>query len=292
MRKILVTGAKGQLGTEICALAKGREEFIFTDMAAEELSLRLDICDLERVREFIEKESVGTIINCAAYTDVEGAEENRNLCLKINVDGPTNLAFAAKEAGAALVHISTDFVFDGKKKSGPYTEKSRCNPLSVYGESKLRSEKALMKIRPNGAIIRTSWLYSPYGKNFVKTMLNLGASRNNVNVVCDQKGSPTCAADLAAAIMKMLPCLNSPMEIFQYSNAGYCTWAEFATEIMRLGKRDCTVTPVTSAQYPQKAVRPAWSGMSKKKIVERYGVEVPRWKESLSDCIGILLNRD
>ena len=188
MKKILVTGAKGQLGTELRRLTRGRVSFIFTDIAAEEGIEALDICNEKGVREFVEKHDIGTVVNCAAFTDVEGAEDRKELCMKINVDGPSALAKAAKEAGAALVQISTDFVFAVVRKRGGYTEKDKTNPLSVYGLSKDISEQELRKIGSRGVIIRTAWLYSPYGKNFCKTMLRLGSTRDEISVVADQIG--------------------------------------------------------------------------------------------------------
>ena len=286
MKKILVTGAKGQLGTELRRLTRGRVSFIFTDIAAEEGIEALDICNEKGVREFVEKHDIGTIVNCAAFTDVEGAEDRKELCMKINVDGPSALAKAAKEAGAALVQISTDFVFDGLRKRGGYTEKDKTNPLSVYGLSKDISEQELRKIGSRGVIIRTAWLYSPYGKNFCKTMLRLGSTRDEISVVADQIGSPTYAADLAKAILKIIPQIGDhKMEIYHFSNEGKCSWQEFASQIMLAAGLKCKVSPIASADYPQKAQRPAYSYLSKEKIKRDFGVEVPEWKESLEACL-------
>ncbi|NLD21315.1 MAG: dTDP-4-dehydrorhamnose reductase [Bacteroidales bacterium] len=286
MRNILVTGSCGQLGSEIRRLSENNENnYIFTDYLAADGIESLDICHQTAVEQIVKQRNVGTIINCAAYTDVEGAEDNPDACYKINCEGVRCLAKAALETDASLIQISTDFVFDGSKKS-PYCEQDSPNPLSIYGKSKLASEQAMMEVGCKGVIIRTSWLYSPYGKNFVKTMLSLGASRKAISVVNDQIGSPTYAADLAEAIIKMLPISGlKQCEIYHFSNEGSCSWNDFASEIMHQAELTCIVNPVSSADYRQKAVRPSYSYMDKTKIATEFNVKLKRWQESLAECL-------
>lgn len=286
MRNILVTGSCGQLGSEIRRLSENNENnYIFTDYLAADGIESLDICHQTAVEQIVKQRNVGTIINCAAYTDVEGAEDNPDACYKINCEGVRCLAKAALETDASLIQISTDFVFDGSKKS-PYCEQDSPNPLSIYGKSKLASEQAMMEVGCKGVIIRTSWLYSPYGKNFVKTMLSLGASRKAISVVNDQIGSPTYAADLAEAIIKMLPISGlKQCEIYHFSNEGSCSWNDFASEIMHQAELKCIVNPVSSADYHQKAVRPSYSYMDKTKIATELNLKLKLWQESLAECL-------
>ena len=287
MKKVLVTGAFGQLGTELQLLASGDGRFVFSDIREEGTVRRLDICDAAEVERFIADHQVGAIINCAAYTAVDKAESDMDRCMAINVEGPANLARSARRHDAALVQISTDYVFDGRRKSGiPYVEVSRRHPLSVYGESKRRCEDAIRRIGCRGVIVRTAWLYSPFGNNFVKTMLRLGAERPEIGVVADQVGTPTYARDLAQAILTLLPQIGERCgEIYHYSNEGRCSWAEFATRIMQEGGRACRVRPITTDQYPTPATRPAWSVLSKNKIRRDFNVDTPFWEQSLSDCL-------
>ena len=288
-RKVLVTGACGQLGSEIRRMTAGSDCFIFTDYLPADGILPLDICDPEAVAAYIADNSVGTIINCAAWTNVEKAEDEPELCRRINCDGVAILADAALQADASLIQISTDFVFDGSKDS-PYLETDAPAPLSVYGRSKAESEFIFRTSGVSGIIIRTAWLYSPYGKNFLKTMLYLGSTRPAINVVNDQAGSPTYSEDLAAVILKLLPLAGEKKgEIYNYSNEGVCTWYEFSCEIMRQAGLPCKVNPVTSSEYPQKAVRPSYSYLDKSKIAAELGLDVPQWQVSLQKCLERLI---
>lgn len=288
-RKVLVTGACGQLGSELRRITAGDGSFVFTDYLEAKGVLPLDICDSEAVAACIAANDVGAIINCAAYTNVEKAEDEPELCRRINCDGVAVLAEAAVQAGAALVQISTDFVFDGAKGS-PYLETDIPAPLSVYGRTKAEGEYIIRSSGVTGVIIRTAWLYSPYGKNFLKTMLQLGISRPSINVVNDQAGSPTYAADLADAVLRILPlAAGRKGEIYNYSNEGVCTWYDFASEIMRRAGLPCQVNPVASSQYPQKAVRPSYSYLDKSKITAELGLGVPRWQDSLQKCLERLI---
>lgn len=282
MQKILVTGACGQLGTELRNLRGHSKHFIFTDIAASDGIEALDICNPNEVSAFISGRGITSIINCAAYTNVDKAETDSALCYKVNVDGPCILARAAKASGASIIQISSDYVFDGHRKRGAYRESSACNPISVYGESKRQCEVKLRRIGCRGIIIRTAWLYSPYGKNFVKTMQRLGAEKEEVRVVCDQFGSPTYALDLAKAILRILPQIGDrKCEIFHFTDEGSCSWAEFAKAIMDLSGSSCTVTPVTTAEYASPTARPAYSVLDKSLIRSTFGVETPWWYFSL-----------
>lgn len=289
MRKVLVTGALGQLGSEIRKLTAGNNDFIFTDYLDADGILSLDICDAGAVAACVAENSVGAIINCAAYTNVERAEDEPELCRRINCEGVAVLAGAALHAGASLIQISTDFVFDGAKDT-PYIETDIPSPLSVYGRTKAEAEDVLIASGVAGVIIRTAWLYSPYGKNFVKTMLQLGSTRERLTVVNDQVGSPTYAADLAGAILRILPLASDKKgEIYHYSNEGACSWFDFATEIMRQAGLSCEVAPVSSSEFPQKAVRPAYSYLDKGKIAAELGLDVPQWQDSLQKCLERLI---
>lgn len=285
MKKILVTGAFGQLGTELRLLTEGRSDFIFTDIRSDEVVRRLDICDRKAVDRMIAGENVGAIINCAAYTNVNAAETETALCQMINATGPGVLARASLRHNAAFIHISTEYVFDGRKSTG-YRETDRRHPLSAYGRSKRDGEDAVRNSGCRGLIIRTSWLYSPFGNNFVKTMLRLGAERPEVGVVCDQVGSPTYARDLAEAILSILPRIGVRHgEIYHFTNDGVCSWADFAAAIMREAGLPCQVKPISTAEYPSPAVRPAHSTMSKAKIVRDFGIRLKPWEDSLRDCL-------
>ena len=270
--KILITGANGQLGTE---LAKLLPEAVLTDVAD------LDITDFQAVQSFVQERQIKTIINAAAYTAVDKAEDEPSVAHKINVQGPENLA----KTGCKIIHISTDYVFDGTNHQ-PYRPEDKTNPVSVYGKTKAEGENAVLKNAPTAAIIRTAWLYSPYGNNFVKTMRRLGAERDTLNVVADQIGTPTYAADLAKAIKQILPQLNEQTKgIYHFTNEGVCSWYDFAVEIMRLSKLSCKVLPMTSAEYPSKAQRPFYSVLDKNKIKKTFHLEIPHWKESLEQCL-------
>ncbi len=285
MKKVLVTGAFGQLGTELRLLTEGQPDFIFTDLRSEGPVRKLDICDRRAVDRMLAGEDIGAVINCAAYTNVNAAESETGLCNFINATGPGVLARAALRHGAALVHISTEYVFDGRKASG-YRETDRRHPLSAYGRSKRDGEDAVRRSGCRGLIIRTSWLYSPFGNNFVKTMLRLGAEKPELGVVCDQVGSPTYARDLAETILALLPQIGQRHgEIYHFTNDGVCSWADFAATIMREAGLPCRIRPITTAEYPSPAVRPAHSTMSKAKIVRDFGIQLRPWEDSLRDCL-------
>jgi len=285
MKKILVTGAFGQLGTELRLLTEGQPQFLFTDIREEDGVQILDICDRRAVEHFFTEHEISAVINCAAYTNVNAAETDESLCHAINATGPGVLARAARRHDAALVHISTEYVFDGRKASG-YQESDRRHPLSAYGRSKRDGEDAVRRSGCRGLIIRTSWLYSPFGNNFVKTMLRLGAEKPELGVVCDQVGSPTYARDLAEAILTALPRIGERRgEIYHFTNGGVCSWADFAATIMREAGLPCRIRPITTAEYPSPAVRPAYSTMSKVKIVRDFGLKLKPWEVSLRDCL-------
>jgi dTDP-4-dehydrorhamnose reductase len=278
MNTILVTGSNGQLGSEIKALASKHTNYNFLCTDIEDL----DICNYKDVATFIEANQVNAIINCAAYTAVDKAEEEATLANNINNLAVANFAQIAKDNNIKLVHISTDYVFDGTNHK-PYLETDTPNPKSVYGKTKLAGEQAMQRINPaNSIIIRTSWVYSSYGNNFVKTMLRLGKDRDEIYVVADQIGTPTNAADLAQAIVSTLPKLkNEDVEVFHYSNEGVCSWYDFAKAIFEIKGVAIKVNPIESAQYPTPAKRPFYSVLSKSLIKESYDIEIPYWKDSL-----------
>lgn len=274
MRNIWITGAGGQLGTELQIKLKRRKGVYATD-------LEVDICNSEAVSRFMADNRIGIVINCAAYTNVEAAEDNPDLCRKVNVLGAKNLAQAALEADAALIQISTDYVFDGLKTT-PYTEQDSPAPLSVYGASKKEAEDAIRDIGCRGVIIRTAWLYSPFGKNFMKTMASLGATREEVRVVCDQIGSPTAADSLSDAILKISRNIGDRRgEIFHFSGEGPCSWSDFAAAIMHCAGSRCRVVDIKSDEYPQKATRPNYSYLSKALIKQEFGIEAEPWQSAL-----------
>ncbi len=286
MGNILVTGAGGQLGNELRLLTKGRKRFIFTDALPCDGAEVLDICDPRAVEDFFEANGISAVINCAAYTNVDGAESDVARCRAVNVDGVRNLALVAKRRDAVLIHVSTDYVFDGKRRRGAYREDSPCHPESVYGSTKRDGELAIRRSRVRGIIIRTAWLYSPFGKNFVKTMLRLGAERPEVGVVADQIGSPTYAKDLAKAILKALPKARGFLgEICHYTDEGTCSWFEFAAATMAYAGLKCNVKPIATSEYPTPATRPAYSVLDKSKIRDTFGVDTPWWSASLKDCL-------
>jgi dTDP-4-dehydrorhamnose reductase len=285
MTTILVTGASGQLGSEIrerSARYSGYE-FIFTDAG------ELDITDAAATAAFIAASQPTWVINCAAYTAVDRAEDEEALATKINAGGVENLVSALQGTGCRLIHISTDYVFDGNSPV-PYTEDDTPSPASAYGRSKLAGEKAAMKW-PDTMIIRTSWLYSSYGNNFVKTILSKAGSAQSLNVVFDQAGSPTYAADLAASIMDIISGVirnssNFVPGIFNYSNEGVCSWFDLAIEIVKEAGSPCTVLPVRSSAWPSRVKRPAYSVLDKTRIRENYNLRIPHWRTSLINCIS------
>lgn len=271
----LITGGNGQLGTE---LSKLLPDAIRTDVDV------LDITNATAVEDFVKSYKIDTIINCAAYTAVDKAEDDVALATKINVDGPRNLA----KSGAKMVHISTDYVFNGTGHR-PYTPNDRPCPMSVYGKTKLAGEKEVLDNADNAIIIRTAWLYSPYGNNFVKTMRKLGAERESINVVSDQVGTPTYAGDLAAAIVEILPQMNIDNRgIYHFTNMGVCSWYDFATEIMEQSGLKCVVNPIKTSEYPTRAMRPFYSVLDKSKTQQTFGVNIEHWKRGLEKCISEL----
>jgi dTDP-4-dehydrorhamnose reductase len=285
MLNILVTGSNGQLGSEIRAASAlfPFHNFIFTDIQ------ELDITDALKVERFFSAYTIDVVVNCAGYTAVDRAEDEPDLAKLINYEAVANLVGVCKSYDIYLVHISTDYVFDGKNHK-PYTEGDKPNPASVYGKSKLAGEEAMMSCLEKGMIIRTSWLYSSFGNNFVKTILKKSVETGNLNVVDDQVGCPTYARDLAHAILEILPKALSAhaFEILHYSNEGQCSWYELAKTAIRLANIPCQVNPVTSAQYPQQAPRPFYSVLDKTKIKEKFGIKIRDWKESLRDCVKLL----
>ncbi len=286
---VLVTGANGQLGSELRML---KDEFLmmnykcfFTD------SSTLDITDFQNVKEFIELNKIDIVINCAAYTAVDKAEEDAENADKINHLAVKNLAEVAQEKSIKLIHISTDYVFDGENFK-PYVEDDATNPTGVYGKTKLDGENAMREIDPlNSIIIRTSWVYSSFGANFVKTMLKLGRERDSLGVIFDQVGTPTHARDLAETILEIIPSIqNSKLRIYNYSSEGVASWYDFAKEIMRMAKIDCVISPIESSAYPTPAKRPHYSLLNKAKIKKEFNLSIPYWKDSLRDCITKILS--
>ncbi len=279
--RILVTGANGQLGRELRTVLD-RDfpgQAIYTDIE------ELDLTDEPAVKRFVEANDISHIVNCAAYTAVDRAEEDKALCYKINVEAVRNIANAAFETGAKVVHISTDYVFDGRAYR-PYNEADKVNPVSQYGTTKRQGETALIALAPDSIIIRTAWLYSPHGKNFVKTMLRLGAEQNEIRVVADQIGSPTYAGDLAEAVGKVLQSHQWVPGIYHFTNSGVASWYDFTQAILHLaGIKSCAVKPIPTEDYPTAATRPFYSVLNTSKIRATYNVETPYWVDSLAKCI-------
>jgi len=284
---ILITGANGQLGHEMRNVLAGDPRFkaIFTDVAGDDI-VTLDITDEAAVQQIVAQNAIGIIINCAAYTAVDAAEDNEALASRLNADAVGILARVAKRHGARMVHISTDYVFDGQG-CVPYTEEMPTCPQSAYGRTKLDGEHQLIDTLGDDAVIlRTAWLYSPYGKNFVKTMLTLGKDKPMLKVVFDQVGSPTCARDLASAIVTVITADEWHSGIYHYSNEGVISWYDFTLAIHRLaGITTCDVQPCHSDEFPAKAHRPAYSVLDKTRFKTTFGVTVPYWLDSLDATI-------
>lgn len=284
MKNILVTGANGQLGNEMRLLAEVNKEYtyFFTDVA------ELDICDEQAVMNFVTAHQIDIIVNCAAYTAVDKAEDNQELCDKLNHVAPGYLAKAIQTRGGYLVQVSTDYVFDGTAHV-PYTEEQPTCPDSVYGTTKLAGEQEAMKYCANTMIIRTAWLYSTFGNNFVKTMLLLGREKDSLGVIFDQIGTPTYARDLAVAIFAAIHKGIIP-GIYHFSNEGVCSWYDFTQMIHHLADiKTCKLRPLHTEEYPTKAKRPHYSVLDKTKIKDIYGIEIPYWVDSLKECIDKLL---
>ena len=281
MLNILVTGSKGQLGSEIEELSTSYDyKFFFTDKND------LDITNSHAVNKFIETNNVYIIINCAAYTAVDKAESDENSADAINHIAVKNLTQIAKKHDIKLIHISTDYVFDGTNYM-PYTEEDKTSPNSVYGKTKLAGEQEIIGINPKDSIIiRTSWVYSSYGANFVKTMLRLTKEKEQLGVIYDQVGTPTYAGDLAKTILDILPNIkNEKVEIYNYSNEGVLSWYDFAKEIMRMSKSACQINPIETIEYPTPAARPHYSLLNKSKIKNEFNLNIPYWKDSLDKCL-------
>ena len=287
-KNILVTGTNGQLGLEIQQIKDRYPEFgfFFTDIDTLDISCKFE------VQTFLKEHPTDYIVNCAAFTAVDKAEDEKVLCDIINSKAVENLAEAAS-GKTKIIHISTDYVFDGKGNI-PLKETDLTNPQSVYGKSKLDGERLLLANAPDSIIIRTSWLYSPFGGNFVKTMLRLGQEKKILKVVNDQTGSPTYAADLAQAILQIIEYSEKETKfsagIYHYSDEGVCSWYDFCLKIFELaGIHTCKVEPIPTSEYPTKAIRPKYSVLDKTKIKQTFGLEIPRWEESLKKCIDILM---
>lgn len=276
---ILVTGGNGQLGNSIKKISSDypQHTFFFTDVP------EVDITNLELLDRLMEEKSVDAIINCAAYTAVDKAESDVVLAESINVAGPKNLAEAAKKRGAKLIHVSTDYVFNGTANE-PLKEEAQTDPIGVYGRTKLAGEQAVKDSGCDALVIRTAWLYSEFGNNFVKTMLRLGREREQLGVVFDQVGTPTYAPDLAVAIMTLLDKGFTGFDLYHFSNEGVISWYDFTKAIFRLENINITLNPIESCEYPTPAKRPAYSVLNKKKI-KAAGVSVPYWEDSLRVCL-------
>ena len=295
---ILVTGANGQLGNEMRIVSKqATDSYTFTDVVEAEgvQTTILDITDAEAIRKIVKEKGIRCIVNCAAYTNVDKAETDEALCRKLNAEAPKILAEAMKEAGGLLVQISTDYVFGGDPYNTPCREDQKGTPTGVYGSAKLEGEQNIVAAGCDYVIIRTAWLYSEFGRNFVKTMLNLTATKPTLNVVFDQAGTPTYAYDLAVAIKAVLADYEkecpvsgySKAGVYHFSNEGVCSWYDFTKRIAELaGNTGCDIQPCHSDEFPSPVKRPAYSVLDKTKIKETFGVNVPYWTDSLKACMG------
>ena len=280
---ILVTGALGQLGSELRIVAAGASDnYIYTDVA------ELDITDRNAVFSFVKANGVGAIVNCAAFTDVDRAEDVPELAERINAGAVANLADAMAACGGLLVHISTDYVFGGECFNTPITEDAAGSPTGVYGLTKLHGEQAVLASGCRYVIIRTAWLYSEFGRNFVKTMLRLTSTRPQINVVFDQVGTPTYALDLARAVFKIVDgrLYEGREGIYHFTNEGVCSWYDFARAVAERSGSSCTVLPCHSSEFPSKVRRPSYSVLDKTKIKTAFGVAVPYWTDSLAECLS------
>jgi dTDP-4-dehydrorhamnose reductase len=288
--KVLITGSNGQLGSEVRELAANysKLDLVFKN------SHELDICNFDELQNFIIKNNIISVINCAAYTAVDAAEEDEQIAKKVNAKGVFNIVKALQKVNGKLIHISTDYVFDGNHFL-PYKESDPVSPIGVYGETKRAGELAVINSDIDSIVIRTSWLYSFYGNNFVKTMLRLGNERDELGVIFDQVGTPTYARDLAKTSLEIL-CGDSSVDIskngnlYHYSNEGVASWYDFAISIMELGGENCKVEPIQTKDYPTLAKRPHYSVLNKSKIKTDFNIEIPYWRDSLKDCIEKIKN--
>ena len=289
--KVLVTGAMGQLGRSLAAKASEHPsvELLPSDIAGD--CIHLDITSEEEIRSLVVSNGIEAIVNCAAYTNVEGAEDNAELCNALNADAVAILARVMKETGGLMVQISTDYVFGNDSHNVPIGENVPLSPLGVYGTSKARAEKILESSGARYVILRTAWLYSEYGKNFVKTMLRLTSEQRSLSVVFDQVGTPTYAGDLADAIFRVLE--STVPGLYNFSNEGVCSWFDFSKAIADYsGNTDCDIRPCHSSEFPSKVVRPSYSVLDKTLFKKTYGVAIPYWTESLKKCLANLKKQD
>ena len=280
IRNILVTGVNGQLGKAIRKISKDFDyNFFFTDTES------LDITDNNKLKKTVEEKKINIIINCAAYTAVDKAEEEQEKAYRVNAEAVENIANICKKKDILLIHISTDYVFDGKNYL-PYHEDDAVNPINIYGKSKLQGEQAIQKIKPKSIIIRTSWVYSEDGHNFVKSMLKLAKTQNDLKVIYDQIGNPTYAGDLARVILYMIQFpIKNKVEIYHYSNEGVCSWYDLAKAIFEIKNVNIQVEPITTDMFPTQAKRPRYSLLSKDKIKKHYNIKIPYWRESLKKML-------
>tara|TARA_B110000037_G_scaffold105751_1_gene122920 strand:+ start:672 stop:1544 length:873 start_codon:yes stop_codon:yes gene_type:complete len=283
--RVLITGSNGQLGSEIKEFENNykKVDFIFKDLP------ELDICNFQVLQAFIIDNNINAVINCAAYTAVDKAGEDAEIAERINSMGVANLVNALQAVNGKLIHISTDYVFDGNHFL-PYKESDAISPIGVYGETKRAGELTVINNAIDAIVIRTSWLYSSYGNNFVKTMLRLGNEKENLEVIFDQVGTPTYARDLAKTCLEILTSVNSAKisnngNLYHYSNEGVSSWYDFAISIMELGEVNCKVKPIQTKDYPSLAKRPHYSVLNKSKIKIDFKIEIPYWRDSLKDCI-------
>jgi dTDP-4-dehydrorhamnose reductase len=286
--KVMITGAYGQLGTCLKEMSASYSELMIdlTDYDT------LDITDRDAVSKYLGNSRPDFVVNCAAYTAVDKAENDHDAAHRLNALGPENLSLGCRQTGARLIHISTDYVFDGSSNT-PYSETHSPNPKSVYGKTKLAGERLVLKQLPESVIIRTSWLYSAHGNNFVKTMIRLGQERDLLKVVFDQTGTPTYAGDLAKAILKIISVSIKDNDswnpgVYHFSNLGVCSWYDFAVETHKCTSITCKVEPILSSAFPTVAPRPSYSVLDKSKIQATYGLEIPYWRDSLMKCIQLI----
>ena len=290
MSNILVTGSKGQLGQELRFLSSQFPQFDFTYIDIEDL----DITNVKAVRSFFAAKSYQYLINCAAYTAVDQAESNANIAQKVNVEGPRNLALASREHGTTMLHLSTDYVYHNQQNT-PFKEEDTTCPQSVYAQTKLEGDQVVLQELEQAAIIRTSWVYSTFGHNFVKTMIRLGTERNQLGIVFDQIGTPTYARDLALVLLNMIDSLKEGQVskdqlhgVYHYSNEGVCSWYDFALAIFEMKEISCKTLPIETSAYPTPAKRPPFSVLNKAKIKGAFGIEIPHWRDALKRMLNNL----